>query len=68
MPKSLTALQQHGFFHGGVITSLADTAAGLAGCSVLDNEHHSTITVELKINFLRPADGESLYSIGHLIK
>jgi acyl-coenzyme A thioesterase PaaI-like protein len=35
MPKTENALQQHGFFHGGVITSLADTAAGLAGCSVL---------------------------------
>jgi acyl-coenzyme A thioesterase PaaI-like protein len=47
---------------------LADTAAGLAGFSVLDDETHSVITVELKINFMRPADGDSIYSIGKVMK
>ena len=38
--------------------------AGLSAFSLLDNEQHSIITVELKINFMRPADGDSIYSIG----
>jgi len=62
------ALQQHGFFHGGVITTLADTAAGLSAFSVLDNEEHSVITIELKINFMRPADGDSIYGVGKVLK
>ena len=37
MPRSELALQHHGFFHGGIITTLADVAAGLAGHSVLQD-------------------------------
>jgi acyl-coenzyme A thioesterase PaaI-like protein len=47
---------------------LADTAAGLAAFSLLDDDKHSIITVELKINFMRPADGDSIYSIGRVLK
>ena len=41
-------LQFFGHFHGGVITALADQAAGIG------------VTVELKVNFLGPADGNEL--------
>lgn len=46
--------QQHGFVHGGVISYLADNALTFAGGSVLGD----SVTVEFKINYLRPARGD----------
>lgn len=46
--------QQHGFVHGGVISYLADNALTFAGGSLLGD----AVTVEFKINYLRPAKGE----------
>jgi len=45
--------QVHGFMHGGVVASLADTAATYAANTVL-YPGRETITVELKINYLAP--------------
>ncbi len=45
LPKTELSLQHHGFIHGGVLTTLADTAAGLTGFSVLDHPEHTCITV-----------------------
>jgi len=45
MPKTHSALQHHGFFHGGVISTLGDVCAGLAGCSLLTHPSHSALTV-----------------------
>lgn len=47
-------LQQHGLIHAGVITTLADHTAGGAGESLI-SENESVLSVEFKINFLRPA-------------
>lgn len=48
-----------GFFHGGVIAGLADQAAGIAVTSVLPKGRIG-VTIELKINYLSPADGDEL--------
>jgi len=50
--------QQHGLVHGGVIATLADHTAGGAAQSVCN--HGSVITVEFKINYLRPAKGNAV--------
>ena len=55
--------QQHGFVHGGVISYLADNALTYAGGSVLGN----SVTSEFKINYLRPAIGETLVARGSLL-
>ncbi|MEA2899691.1 MAG: hypothetical protein QOJ84_5306 [Bradyrhizobium sp.] len=52
-------VQFFGHFHGGVITALADQAAGIAVTSGLPKGRIG-VTVELKINFLSPADGSEL--------
>lgn len=52
-------LQFNGFFHGGVIAGLADHAAGGAATTIMP-PGKIAITVEFKINFLRPADGEAI--------
>lgn len=49
-------LQQHGFAHGGVVSYLADNALTYAGGTVLGD----SVTLEFKINYVRPAIGEKL--------
>ncbi len=48
-----------GYVHAGVVTGLADHAAGAAYASVLP-EGKACMTIELKINFMKPAQGEKL--------
>ena len=59
MPISDQVRQQFGFVHGGVLSYLTDNSLTFAGGSVLGE---SVVTMEYKINYLRPARGE-----GHLI-
>lgn len=51
--------QQHGYFHGGVVTAIADTACGYAAYSTMP-ENASVLTVEFKINLVNPAAGDRL--------
>jgi len=51
-------LKQHGFIHGGVIATMADHTAGGAARSVSGDK--DVLTVEFKINYLRPAIGDRL--------
>jgi len=54
---TLTIKQQHGFVHGGVLSYLADNAITFAGGLALGG---NALTVEFKINYLRPAIGTRL--------
>ena len=49
--------QQHGFVHGGVIGTAADSALTYAGGTVLGA---GVVTSGFTISFLRPADGDFL--------
>jgi uncharacterized protein (TIGR00369 family) len=60
-------LQFFGHFHGGVITALADQAAGIAVTSCLPKGRIG-VTVELKINFLEPASGGELVARAKTLK
>jgi uncharacterized protein (TIGR00369 family) len=51
--------QQNGYFHGGVVTAIADTASGYAAFTTMP-EDSSVLTVEFKINLTNPAHGERL--------
>jgi uncharacterized protein (TIGR00369 family) len=51
--------QQHGYFHGGVVTAIADTACGYAAYTTMPLDS-SVLTVEFKINLMNPAAGERL--------
>ena len=59
--------QQHGFFHAGITSTIADSAAGYAGYSLFPADA-SVLTVEFKINLLAPADGELLRAVGRVVK
>jgi uncharacterized protein (TIGR00369 family) len=60
-------LQFMGHFHGGVITALADQAAGIAITSGLP-QGRIGVTVEIKVNFLAPADGSELVARAKTLK
>ncbi|HEV3414728.1 MAG TPA: PaaI family thioesterase [Puia sp.] len=60
-------LRTNGLFHGGVITALADSAAGYAAGTLYETDV-SFLTVELKINFLNPAKGDRLITRAKVIK
>ena len=59
--------QFFGHFHGGVITALADHAAGAAATTAMP-EGKLAVTVEIKINFLGPADGEEIIARAETIQ
>ncbi|MEC9367157.1 MAG: PaaI family thioesterase [Pseudomonadota bacterium] len=52
-------LQQDGFVHAGVQAALADHTAGCAAATLMAADQN-VLTVEFKINLLRPASGETL--------
>jgi uncharacterized protein (TIGR00369 family) len=60
-------VQFFGHFHGGVITALADHAAGIAVTSALPKGRIG-VTVEIKVNFLAPADGSELVARAKVLK
>jgi uncharacterized protein (TIGR00369 family) len=57
LPLRDDLLQQFGFAHGGVVSYLADNALTYAGAIALGE---AVVTVEMKLNYLRPAIGERL--------
>ena len=59
--------QQHGFFHAGVTSTIADSAGGYAAFSLFPAES-AVLTVEYKINLVAPADGERLVAHGRVIR
>jgi len=59
--------QQHGFTHAGVVTTLADHTAGGAARAALP-PGRDVLTLELKINFLRPGRGDRLVARGRTLR
>ncbi|MBL0292503.1 MAG: PaaI family thioesterase [Betaproteobacteria bacterium] len=59
--------QQHGFVHGGVVGTIADSAAGYAAMTVVPASA-SVLTVEYKVNLVAPADGETIIARGQVVR
>src|SRR6186713_1575944 len=53
-------LQQHGFFHGGVIAFLVDNATTAAAGTVVNRDTQTCLTAEYKLNIIAPALGDRL--------
>lgn len=60
-------LQQTGLVHGGVIATIADIVAGLAAYTLVQKDAH-VVTAELKISYLNPGRGQSIYARGWVLK
>ena len=67
MPYSRSVTQQHGYFHAGATSSIADSAGGYAGFTLFP-EGSSVLTVEFKINLVAPAQGEYLEATGKVLR
>jgi uncharacterized protein (TIGR00369 family) len=63
-PVTHTLTQHLEFIHGGALLSIADTAMSFAGGSVLGVQ---VVTSELKINFVRPAKGQTIIARAEVI-
>lgn len=59
--------QQHGLFHGGVTTSVVDSACGYSALTLMD-EGSEVLSVEFKINFFSPAKGDRLIARGRVVR
>jgi uncharacterized protein (TIGR00369 family) len=59
--------QQNGFFHGGLLGTIAD-AAGAGAAATLIEAHQWLLTAEYKINFLSPAKARRLKAVGEVAR
>ncbi len=67
LPYSDDVSQQHGFFHGGVVGTIADSAGGYAALSLMA-ANEGVLTVEYKVNLVAPADGDRLIARGQVVR
>ncbi|SES49541.1 uncharacterized domain 1-containing protein [Streptomyces sp. yr375] len=67
LPSRPEVTQQHGYFHAGATSAIADSAGGYAA-STLFPEDASVLTVEYKINLLAPAVGDHIEAVGTVLK
>lgn len=67
LPYREDLTQQHGFFHAGITSTIADSAGGYAAFTLFPTDA-SVLTTEYKINLLAPAAGEALRAVGRVVK
>lgn len=67
IPYRADLTQQHGYLHGGIITTVADSACGYAAYTLMPT-NSEVLSIEFKVNLLRPAKGQSFIAIAEVIK
>jgi uncharacterized protein (TIGR00369 family) len=67
LPSRPEVTQQHGYFHAGATSAIADSAGGYAAFTLFP-ENTAVLTVEYKMNLLAPAEGEYLEAVGTVLK
>jgi len=67
IPKMELMTRKAGMFNGAMIASLVDVSSGYAAVSHYEQDCY-VVTVELKVNYLRPAIGDALISKSYVIK
>ena len=67
MPFGDVLTQQHGYTHAGIVTALVDTACGYSALS-LTAPDTEVLTVEYKVNFIAPAEGERFVARGRVVR
>lgn len=66
-PLSDAVSQQNGFFHAGALTAIVDSACGFAGLSLMPDDAN-VLSVEFKINLMKPANAEKVLATGTVIQ
>ena len=67
LPYRPDLAQQHGYLHAGIVTTIADSACGYAAYSLMPPESE-VLSVEFKVNLLRPAKGEVFLAVAEVVK
>jgi uncharacterized protein (TIGR00369 family) len=67
LPYRPDLAQQHGYLHAGIVTTIADSACGYAAYTLMP-ANSEVLSVEFKVNLLRPAKGKSFIAAGEVIK
>ena len=67
LPYRRDLTQQHGYLHAGIVTTIADSACGYAAFTLMP-AGSEVLSVEFKVNLLRPAKGEEFMTRAEVIK
>ena len=67
LPYRPDLAQQHGYLHAGIVTTIADSACGYAAYSLMTPESE-VLSVEFKVNLLRPAKGKAFVAVAEVVK
>jgi uncharacterized protein (TIGR00369 family) len=67
LPYRADLTQQHGYLHAGVVTTIADSACGYAAFTLMP-AGSNVLSVEFKVNLLRPAQGVEFVARAEVIK
>ena len=67
LPMRDDLTQQRGYIHAGIVTTIVDSACGYAAYT-LTPPGADVLTVEYKVNFMAPAQGERLIARGRVIR
>jgi len=67
LPYRPDLVQQHGYLHAGIVTAIADSACGYAAYTLMPPETE-VLSVEFKVNLLRPAKGETFVAVAEVVK
>ena len=67
LPYREDLTQQNGHIHAGIITAIADSACGYAAYTLMP-AGSEVLSVEFKVNLLRPAKGETFSAVAEVVK
>jgi uncharacterized protein (TIGR00369 family) len=67
LPYRSDLAQQHGYLHAGIVSTIADTACGYAAFSLMP-AGSEVLSVEFKVNLLRPARGQLFVARSGVVK
>ena len=67
LPYRADLAQQDGYVHAGIVTTIADSACGYAAYSLMP-AGSAVLSVEFKVNLLRPAQGVTFVARAEVIK
>src|SRR6266481_5489640 len=67
LPYRADLAQQHGYLHAGVVATIADSACGYAAFTLMP-AGSNVLSVEFKVDLLRPAQGVEFVPRAEVIK
>jgi len=67
LPYRADLTQQHGYLHAGIVTTIADSACGYAAYALMP-PNSEVLSVEFKVNLLRPAKGAMFLASAEVVK